>query len=285
MVSNEPMTTHNQISKRIKNSPSPETKRTFFYVHETGCMKSGSLSGGEDEEGLFLICAVSGGNAELVLNGRSYPLTKGDCFFIDCANSYTVNSEDEHTEVMWVCFGGATSAEYYDYYIADNRNVFRPSFIDKVVSAVNELIETNEKKLLNAEVISSKLIMDILTIALTQSSDSSQNDSALKQKLAAVNAFIDDHFNEAITLEGLSSEFYISKYYLTREYKKIYGRTIFQQIIAARIEYGKKLLRFSDKSVEEIAHLCGFNDQSYFARQFKKAENITCFSYRKMWRE
>jgi AraC-like DNA-binding protein len=127
--------------------------------------------------------------------------------------------------------------------------------------------------------------MDILTIALTQSSDSSQNDSALKQKLAAVNAFIDDHFNEAITLEGLSSEFYISKYYLTREYKKIYGRTIFQQIIAARIEYGKKLLRFSDKSVEEIAHLCGFNDQSYFARQFKKAENITCFSYRKMWRE
>ena len=109
-------------------------------------------------------------------------------------------------------------------------------------------------------------------------------DSALKQKLASVHEYIDSHFSDDLSLEKLASEFYISKFYLTREYKKIYGMTIFQHIITARINYGKSLLRFSEKSVEEIAHLCGFNDQSYFARQFKKSENLTCFAYRKMWR-
>lgn len=52
-----------------------------------------------------------------------------------------------------------------------------------------------------------------------------------------------------------------------------------------KINYAKHLLRFSDMSIEEIAHLCGFNDQSYFARQFKKSENMTCFAYRKKWRD
>ena len=127
--------------------------------------------------------------------------------------------------------------------------------------------------------------MDILTAALTSADSSQQYDSGLKEKLAMVHSYIEDHFSEDLSLEKLASEFYISKYYLTREYKKIYGKTIFQHIINARINYGKMLLRFSDRSIEEIAHLCGFNDQSYFARQFKKAENCTCFSYRKMWRD
>ena len=159
------------------------------------------------------------------------------------------------------------------------------SFFDKIVSSISRIIELHEKNESNAEIYTSKYIVDLLTLSLTVYNSEQQNDSALKQKLAAVNRYIDDHFTEDISLEKLSSEFYISKYYLTREYKHIYGKTIFQHIITARINYGKELLRFSEKSVEEIAHLCGFNDQSYFARQFKKSENLTCFSYRKMWRD
>ena len=122
-------------------------------------------------------------------------------------------------------------------------------------------------------------------MALMVNADGERYDSALKNKLTSVHNYINDHFSEEMSLEMLSARFYISKFYLTREYKRIYGMTIFQHIITARINYGKKLLRFSDKSIEDIAHLCGFNDQSYFARQFKKSENITCFAYRKMWME
>ena len=186
---------------------------------------------------------------------------------------------------MWVHFNGSTSQQYYDYFISQSKNVFRPPFFDKVVSAISDIIDINDRKLPDAEITTSKLIVDLLTLSLTVNNTAQQYDSALKQKLAAVHNYIDDHFNEDLSLEKLSSEFYISKYYLTREYKRIYGKTIFQHIITARINYGKKLLRFSDKSVEEISHLCGFNDQSYFARQFKKTENLTCFSYRKMWRD
>lgn len=277
----------NKLSKRIISTPTPAAKSTFFYIQEAGCtMKEDAYAVNRRELDLFLIGAVVSGRGELTVDGENLTLVKGDCFFIDCRRPHSYKSSDsEPWELMWIHFNGSTSQQYYDFFASNSKNIFRPPFFDKVVSDIRKIIELHEKNEQNAELFTSKYIVDLLTISLTVNNSEQQYDSALKQKLAAVNSYIEDHFTEDISLEKLSSEFYISKYYLTREYKHIYGKTIFQHIITARINYGKKLLRFSDKSVEEIAHLCGFNDQSYFARQFKKSENLTCFSYRKMWRD
>lgn len=277
----------NKLSKRIISTPTPAAKSAFFYIQEAGCtMKEDAYAVNRRELDLFLIGAVVSGRGELTVDGENLTLVKGDCFFIDCRRPHSYKSSDsEPWELMWIHFNGSTSQQYYDFFASNSKNIFRPPFFDKVVSDISKIIELHEKNEQNAELFTSKYIVDLLTISLTFNNSEQQYDSALKQKLAAVNSYIEDHFTEDISLEKLSSEFYISKYYLTREYKHIYGKTIFQHIITARISYGKKLLRFSDKSVEEIAHLCGFNDQSYFARQFKKSENLTCFSYRKMWRD
>ena len=277
----------NNLSKRIITTPSPAAKNAFFYIQETGILKTedAAVTQRKNLES-FLIVAVISGSGVLSIGDDTFPLAMGDCFFIDCRKPhYYKSSETDPWELLWVHFNGATSQQYYEYFLSQSRNVFRPAIFNKVVSCIGELIRVNEECAPNAEVISSSLIVDLLTTALTVSDSTEQYDTALKQKLASVNAFIEEHFSDDLSLEKLANEFYISKYYLTREYKKIYGRTIFQHIITCRINYGKKLLRFSDKSVEEIAHLCGFNDQSYFARQFKKTENLTCFAYRKMWRD
>ncbi len=276
-----------KISRRIICTPSPAAKSTFFYMQEAGCINADDSAVIQRQDlSSFQIAAVVSGKGELNVGGETFQLVKGDCFFIDCrASHFYKSSDNDPWELLWVHFNGGTPQQYYDYFISQSRNIFRPAFFDKVVSAMTDIIDVNERKEPDAEIITSKYIVDLLTLALTVNISDQQYDSALKQKLAAVHNYIDDHFTEDLSLEKLSSQFYISKYYLTREYKRIYGKTIFQHIITARINYGKSLLRFSDKSVEEIAHLCGFNDQSYFARQFKKSENLTCFSYRKMWRD
>ncbi len=276
-----------KLSKRIIRTPSPAAKKAFFYIQETGILKTedAGASHREDIES-FLIAAVVKGSGTLNVDGDIHSLSAGDCFFIDCRVPHTfTSSETDPWEIAWTHFNGATSEQYYEYFLSQNRNVFHPVYFDRIVSVINELIDISEKTTPDSEIVASKLIVELLTLALTVNISGEQYDSALKQKLAAVNSYIEEHFNEDLSLEQLSSRFYISKFYLTREYKKIYGNTIFQHIITARINYGKQLLRFSDKSVEEIAHLCGFNDQSYFARQFKKAENLTCFAYRKKWRD
>ncbi len=277
----------NKLSKRIISTPGPAAKNAFFYMQETGCLKTDEAATTQRQNlDSFLFVAVVDGQGELTIGSETFSVSRGECFFIDCRIShYYKSSENQPWELLWVHFNGSTSEQYYEYFLSQSKNVFRPASFDRVVSAITEIINVNEFKNPNAEILTSKLIVELLTLALTVNNDSDKYDTALKQKLASVHNYIDDHFNEELSLEKLAAEFYISKFYLTREYKKIYGKTIFQHIITSRINYGKKLLRFSDKSVEEISHLCGFNDQSYFARQFKKAENLTCFAYRKMWRD
>lgn len=277
----------NKLSKRIISTPGPAAKQTFFYMQETGCLKIEDAAATQRQNlDSFLFVAVTEGRGQLSIGNETFTVSKGECFFIDCRTSHFYkSSKNEPWELLWVHFNGSTSKQYYEYFLSQSKNAFRPPSFDRIVSAITEIINVNEFKNPNAEILTSKLIVELLTLALTVNTDNKRYDSALKHKLAAVHNYIDEHFNEDLSLEQLAAEFYISKFYLTREYKKIYGKTIFQHIINSRINYGKKLLRFSDRSVEEIAHMCGFNDQSYFARQFKKAENLTCFAYRKMWRD
>jgi len=278
----------NSESSVIIRTPDNTARNTFFYIQETGRIMPEDAGSAVCRQNVdsFLIAAVVRGRGELAVGDERSPLVQGDCLFIDCQQSFICkSSESEPWEIIWVYFNGCTSKQYHELFSANTGSVFRPVSFDKVVTAITEISSLCGEETRNSDILCSKQIMDILTIALTSDAAELQYDSGLRRKLAMVNSYIDDHFSEDLSLERLSSEFYISKFYLTREYKKIYGRTIFQHIINVRINYGKKLLRFSDRSIDEIAHMCGFNDQSYFARQFKKAENLTCFSYRKKWRE
>jgi AraC-like DNA-binding protein/mannose-6-phosphate isomerase-like protein (cupin superfamily) len=272
--------------ERIVCTPTATAKSAFFYLIEMGRINRGnSCAEFHHAADSLVFAAITEGSGILTYGDEEYKFSKGDCFFIDCRIPHSYKGdEDNPAEICWIYFNGATSQQYYDSFITQSENVFHPVSFEKVTAALREIYNLNESKDINAEAMTSCLIVQLLTEALTSTGKAEMIDSALKKKLLAVNVYIEENFTNDITLEGLSAEFYISKYYLSREYKKIYGKTIFQHIISCRINYGKHLLRFSDNSVEEIAHQCGFNDQSYFVRQFKKSENVTCFAYRRMWR-
>ncbi len=71
--------------------------------------------------------------------------------------------------------------------------------------------------------------------------------------MKSVKEYVDNHFTESINLDKISSEFYMNKYYITREFKKEYGETIFQHIIRRRIDYAKELLATTNKTIDEIS--------------------------------
>ncbi len=81
----------------------------------------------------------------------------------------------------------------------------------------------------------------------------------------------------------LSERFFISKYYLSREFKKEYGTTVIRYVLAKKITNAKELLRYSSYSIEEIAALCGIDDASYFNKVFRKMEGCTASEYRRRW--
>lgn len=277
----------NPLDTRIMKTPSAIARRAFFYLQECGHLKAGEGQHTSRQNlQSFLFAIVLDGKGTLNYDGQHYQLESGDCFFIDCRAAHSYQSDVKTPwELLWVHFNGCTTEEYYKLFMGQQQPVFHPVSSVKFVSLVQELMRLNAETYADTEVLTSGLLANLLTLLLTVNSISEENDTALQAKLKTVLAHIDANFTTDIRLDDLAQRFDISKYYLTREFKRAYGETIFQHIISLRINYAKRLLRFTDKSVEEISALCGFNDQSYFSKQFKKAENVTCLAFRRRWRD
>ena len=133
------------------------------------------------------------------------------------------------------------------------------------------------------ELGSNKCITDIITLCFTENESLKQGEYSIPEKLQQIHTYLVEHYSEKITLEDLAEHFFISKFHLSREYKKTYGNTIGNELTYQRISHAKSMLRFSDDSVDAIALKCGFQDSGYFIKVFKKAENMTPLEYRKKW--
>ena len=57
--------------------------------------------------------------------------------------------------------------------------------------------------------------------------------------------------------------------------------TLSEYIMMYRLNTAGDLLRETNKSITEIAHACGFNNVSFFIREFKKDYSVTPNKYRK----
>ncbi len=158
----------------------------------------------------------------------------------------------------------------------ENQNDFLSDFY--------KLLDINLKKEPYHELRSSNLILNMLTKLLLINSAGQSGMHGVSEYVRGVSRYIDKHFRENISLDLLADIQHISKYHLSREFKRWNGITIQEYLINSRVTYAKELLKHSEKSVSEIADLCGISNVSHFINIFKEREGMTPLSYRKMWK-
>lgn len=93
--------------------------------------------------------------------------------------------------------------------------------------------------------------------------------------------FIHNNLDKDLTLEQVAREVHISKSYLCSLFPIHLNSSFSFYMIKVKVEYGKKLLAETHKSLLDIAFECGFNSQSYFCSTFKKTVGMTPLQYKK----
>ena len=270
-------------SIRTIQTPSSIARSAFFYVQETGYIKlKESHRTFRKNLDSYLIVLVLSGKGTLMYNDKLYELKSGSCFFIDCNIPYYHQcSINDPWELMWVHFNGATSKEYYSFFSKMSSPAWNPQFFQQIREKLTSLLDVNTHTDLQAEISSSRLIIDILSILLEDVTLVREKQTPSHQKMVEVRTYLDEHYTEKFSLDELSEHFFISKYHLSREFKNYFGITLNHYVIAKRITLAKKLLRFSNLTIEEISAKCGFYDASYLNKQFRKSEGISTSDFRK----
>lgn len=273
-------------SIRIINTPSAGAKMTFYYIQEMGYFKTMPPYFTE-RVGLssFLILYTLSGKGVLCYDKEEYVLEKGDCFFIDCVSPHRYFTYDSGGwEFLWLHFYGSSSAGYYDEFV---RNGFR---IVNIETGGNfeknfwELLEINKEKPAFHEARSSSEIIALLTALLVLDQEGQQGIYLVPEYIKSTMKHIDKHYKEALSLEQLAKLNHVSKFHLSREFKRCYGITIKEYLINSRITYAKEMLKYTDATVGEIAYTCGIDNVSHFINLFKDREEMTPLAYRKKWK-
>ncbi len=93
--------------------------------------------------------------------------------------------------------------------------------------------------------------------------------------------FINEHYAEDITLELLcESAGGLSEQYLCRLFKQNVGMRPIEYLLKKRIAIARSYLEKTDMPINDIAQLVGFNNASYFYRNFKRFTGTSPLTYR-----
>ena len=100
-------------------------------------------------------------------------------------------------------------------------------------------------------------------------------------RLNKVYKYVIDNIHTEISLDKAASIANLSKSAFCRYFKKRANKTFVQFLNEIRVGQACRMLINENHSIAEICYTCGFNNISYFIRQFKKITGFTPLAYRK----
>ncbi|AWP30816.1 helix-turn-helix domain-containing protein [Paenibacillus glucanolyticus] len=93
--------------------------------------------------------------------------------------------------------------------------------------------------------------------------------------------WIHEHLDQPIGLATLSAHASVDPAHFSRMFKKYTGLHVTGYINAKRIARAKELLLHHEKSIGQIAEICGYDTLTHFHRNFKTLTGMTPGAYRK----
>ena len=102
-----------------------------------------------------------------------------------------------------------------------------------------------------------------------------------KHKLEEIKSIIESNPGADYSIGSLSLRTGINRTKLSYAFKKLFGVSLHQFIIAMRIARAKSLLASSDQPIKAIARDCGYKHVKNFLTAFKKQTGKTALQYQK----
>lgn len=278
-----------------------------------------TCSFGEENSCLFLI--VEGGQGKFWQDGIGYSLQKDSVVFVKCGKgsvccmeaadgrtsvddagnvavddvgdatvdnigNATVNlaasDASGHWKLVWCRFYGDSMPEISQKYLDCGGQPASlpeaPSFYKEIMERLHALADSSDDV---RDMRINQELNSLFTLLMEEPGYQKDMAAPKSSEIGKVKKYLDEHYMDKVTLDGLEEHFGISKYYMTKLFRKNYDRTIIGYVQEKRIAKAKLLLRTTDMAVEEVGPAVGIDDMNYFCRIFRKLEGKTPGQFRR----
>lgn len=226
----------------------------------------------------LIICI--GGAAEFKLEDKIFTLSEGSALLIP--PKVPINAKHIGDDFF------IAVAQHFDLKIFNELDFFKLidykyvidftdwDFIKTILNRFKRLITSQSKKFEQHSLFITIINEFIYDSYISSNINNSDDFIFIFEMLECINNNIKDKdlLSKALKFSPYGSD------YTTRKFKKIIGKAPKQYIIQTKLNFATNLL-LQDKTIKEVAYTCGFNDELYFSRVFKKYLKISPREYRK----
>lgn len=273
-------------SDRVLYTASSFARYSLLHLQECGSLTAlKPHTSARDNLSSFLFIIIISGSGTFVYNCKEYSLTPGSCVFIDCKKPYSHSTDEDLWTISWCHFNGPAMGSIYDKYVErGGRPVFAPDTVEPFISTLEDLMTKAQSSSYMRDMLINEKLATLIRLIMSYSWSPEDKKVAPKRtSIIKVKDYLDIHYTEKVSLDELSTMFFIDKYYLVKSFKNQFGLPICSYIQNLRITKAKQLLRFSGKTVEEIGYEVGMDNPAYFSRVFKNIEGVSPKIYRDKW--
>lgn len=274
-----------------------ETESFPFFIqygfHDDVC----SLHGHEDFSELVVVLE---GSAMQFVENDTYPITAGDVFVIDkyTRHSYTEARNFKICNIMFrpeLIFEGLNhirqNAGFQALFVLEpyyaqrhqfcSRLRLQPKDFSAIKKLLAEMIHEHTQKTDGWQTMLYAKFIQLCTILsrLYQVSEQTRSDDIIK--LATAVAHMEKNFCNDICLTELAHMTGYSERQFNRLFKSAFSTAPSQYITNLRLQKAQLLLKNSSLPIGEVSWNCGYSDQNYFSRIFKKYIGLTPSEYKK----
>lgn len=231
------------------------------------------------------------GNVEYRVEGRSYHPQPGDLILVNPTELHQLISVSDDAAyeriVLWIDRGfldrfsspEVSLTRCFDNALPTHTNLLRLSqaqYADirlRLWSLLREHYSLDYGSELCAQSILLQLLVELNRLAAGARQKQEQQGDA-STLVSQVLAYIGDHYNEELSLEGLAQRFYVSKYHLSHEFSRVVGTSVYRYITLKRLLIARQMLS-GGMAPGLVCAGCGFGDYANFYRAFKAQYGIS----------
>ena len=266
---------YNMKQRIYYTDPNGNSYTTFtnklLYINSVGSsvLESDSLSGYKKSRNYYRLFYLYYGDVSIKTDKKKITLKSGQLIIFppDTPFTYKKNNKSK-MEYLWLNFTGTQAKALVDSVFLPIGTPVNVSIPEYIFEAFETLYAEYEERTSFFEPAMMYKLMHIMVILGrgAEKTNRTSNDGSLFTSLS----YINNNYADDITTEKLAAMEHLSVSHFRRLFKHKTGMTPTQYLTNARLNIAGQLLLQTDKNINQISAMVGFDNQLYFSKLFSK---------------